>query len=75
MKESRFYNKLLIWLMILLGAVNLLNKSALGLPPVDYAIYAAIAALTAVVALMGVVTLGFGAFSSSASTAQQTNEE
>lgn len=46
MKESRFYNRLLIWLMILLGAVNLLNKSTLGLPPFDYAIYGVIATLT-----------------------------
>ncbi|MBO4571349.1 MAG: hypothetical protein J5699_05440 [Bacteroidales bacterium] len=52
MKESRFYNRLLIWLMILLGAVNLLNKSTLGLPPFDYAIYGAIALLTAVCAII-----------------------
>lgn len=52
MKESRLYNRILIWLMILLGAVNLLNKSTLGLPPVDYGIYAVIAVLTAIYAII-----------------------
>lgn len=52
MKESRLYNRILIWLMILLGAVNLLNKSTLGLPPVDYAIYGAIVALAVLCAII-----------------------
>ena len=45
MKESRFYNLVYIAVSTFLVFLNLLNKKTLGLPPVDYGVYAVIIGL------------------------------
>ena len=45
MKESRFYNLVYIVISVFLVFLNLLNKKTLGLPPVDYGVYAMIIVL------------------------------
>lgn len=48
MKESRFYNILLVALMLMMGFISLLDKGTLGLPSVDYLVYGAVCGLAAI---------------------------